>query len=81
LLFAQHPRRDSTRDIGKIAWRVGYDSDAGFNRAFRLAGALAAGYGLPIWQTGAGLVALVHLSGARQRAGCALSPHRSFGAR
>jgi AraC-like DNA-binding protein len=33
--LARHLLRDSTLDVGEIAGRVGYDSDAAFNRAFR----------------------------------------------
>jgi AraC family transcriptional regulator, alkane utilization regulator len=33
--IARHLLRESTLDIGEIAERVGYDSDAAFNRAFR----------------------------------------------
>lgn len=33
--LARHLLRDSALDIGEIAGRVGYDSDAAFNRAFR----------------------------------------------
>jgi AraC-like DNA-binding protein len=33
--LARHLLRDSTLGVGEIAERVGYDSDATFNRAFR----------------------------------------------
>jgi transcriptional regulator GlxA family with amidase domain len=33
--LAQHLLRDSTLSVGEVAGRVGYDSDAAFNRAFR----------------------------------------------
>jgi transcriptional regulator GlxA family with amidase domain len=33
--LAQHMLRDSTLGVAEIAGRVGYDSEAAFNRAFR----------------------------------------------
>ena len=33
--LARHLLRESTLGIGEIAGRVGYDSEAAFNRAFR----------------------------------------------